>query len=66
MSPTQDRTGDRAVSRVDRVYEELQTAIISGELAPGTPLRHQELSDTYEVSLIPIREAIRSSRWNVW
>jgi DNA-binding GntR family transcriptional regulator len=41
------------------VYEKLQTAIISGELAPGTPLRHQELSEAYGVSLIPIREAIR-------
>jgi DNA-binding GntR family transcriptional regulator len=59
MPTTQDPSGDRAVSRVDRVYEELQAAIISGELAPGTPLRHQELSDTYGVSLIPIREAIR-------
>jgi DNA-binding GntR family transcriptional regulator len=59
MPQTQDSSGERAVSRVDRVYEELQAGIISGELAPGTPLRHQELSDTYGVSLIPIREAIR-------
>lgn len=59
MPPTQDRSDERAVSRVDRVYEELQAAIISGELAPGTPLRHQELSDAYGMSLIPIREAIR-------
>lgn len=59
MPPTQDQSGDRAVSRVDQVYEELQGAIISGELAPGTPLRHQELSNAYGVSLIPIREAIR-------
>ncbi|HSJ27503.1 MAG TPA: GntR family transcriptional regulator [Acidimicrobiia bacterium] len=59
MPPTQGQPGERAVSRVDRVYEELQAGIISGELAPGTPLRHQELSDAYGVSLIPIREAIR-------
>ena len=59
MPPPQDQSGERAVSRVDRVYEELQAAIISGEQAPGTPLRHQELSDAYGVSLIPIREAIR-------
>ena len=59
MAPTQDQSGERTVSLVDRVYEELQRAIISGELAPGTPLRHQELSTAYGVSLIPIREAIR-------
>lgn len=37
----------------------MQRDIISGELPPGTPLRHQELSTLYGVSLIPIREAIR-------
>lgn len=59
MPSNQDQGGERTLSRVDRVYEELQAGIISGELAPGTPLRHQELSDAYGVSLIPIREAIR-------
>jgi DNA-binding GntR family transcriptional regulator len=59
MARTQDQSGERAVSRVDRVYEELQAGIISGELVPGTPLRHQELSEAFGVSLIPIREAIR-------
>ena len=47
------------MSRVDRVYEQLQAAIIEGDLAPGTPLRHQDLSEAFGVSLIPIREAIR-------
>lgn len=59
MTPTQDPTGEPAVSRVDWVYGELQTAIITGVLTPGTQLRHQELSEAYGVSLIPIREAIR-------
>jgi DNA-binding GntR family transcriptional regulator len=46
-------------SRVDFVYRLLREAIIDGERAPGAPLLHQELADTYGVSLIPIREAIR-------
>lgn len=59
MSTARDHTGERTVSQVERVYDELQEAIVSGELAPSTPLRHQELSEAYGVSLIPIREAIR-------
>jgi DNA-binding GntR family transcriptional regulator len=46
-------------SRVDHVYRELRSAIIDGEYPPGAPLRHQDLTRVYGVSLIPIREAIR-------
>lgn len=59
MPPKQEQPERGAVSRVESVYEELRAAIISGELAPEAPLRHQELSTAYGVSLIPIREAIR-------
>lgn len=47
------------VSRVDRVYYDLREAIIDGDFPPGAPLRLQELTDEYGVSLIPIREALR-------
>lgn len=46
-------------SRVEAVYRDLRDAIIDGEYAPGSHLRLQELAATYEVSLIPVREAIR-------
>ncbi|MGA7273109.1 MAG: GntR family transcriptional regulator [Acidimicrobiia bacterium] len=46
-------------SRVDHVYRELRSAIIDGEYPPGAPLRHQDLTRVYGVSLIPIREAMR-------
>lgn len=44
---------------VDRVYSRTREAILEGEYAPGTPLRLQELADANEVSLIPVREALR-------
>lgn len=58
------RTADEAeppaaVTQVDRVYHRLREALIDGEYLPGTPLRPDRLSEIYEVSLIPIREALR-------
>ena len=47
------------LSRVDWVFTRLRRAIVDGELEPGAPLRHNELSQVFGVSLIPIREAIR-------
>ncbi len=46
-------------SRVDWVFGQLRRAIVNGEFEPGAPLRHNELSKVFGVSLIPIREAIR-------
>ena len=47
------------VTLVDRVYRQLREAVVNREYAPGTPLRPDRLSRTYDVSLIPIREALR-------
>lgn len=38
----------------------LKAAILSGALAPGTPLRQEELAAAFEMSRMPIREALRS------
>ena len=38
---------------------ELQDSILSGELAPGTPLRLEELADRLGMSISPVREAVR-------
>ena len=38
---------------------ELQEAILSGELAPGAPLRLEKLARTLDMSPMPVREAIR-------
>lgn len=37
----------------------LKAAIVSGELAPGTPLRQEELAAAFDMSRMPIREALR-------
>lgn len=44
---------------VDQVYGRTRAAILTGEYAPGMPLRLQELAEANAVSLIPVREALR-------
>ena len=59
-SPDRPPSSDRSpVSRVEEVYQRLREAIVDGDYPPGAPLRHQDLTDVFGVSLIPIREAIR-------
>lgn len=55
------RIGGRVVRKtaVELVVEELRSRILSGELAPGSPLRQEALADDLGVSRIPLREAIR-------
>jgi DNA-binding GntR family transcriptional regulator len=43
----------------ERAALELQEAILSGELAPGTPLRLEALARSLEMSPMPVREAVR-------
>jgi GntR family carbon starvation induced transcriptional regulator len=47
------------ITRVELVYRQLREALVNGEYAPGAPLRPDRLSRIYDVSLIPIREALR-------
>ena len=46
-------------SVVEQVYRTICDAIIDGSLAPGQPLKEQELQKHFGVSQAPIREAIR-------
>lgn len=43
----------------ERAVEELQEAILSGALPPGTPLRLEQLARSLEMSAMPVREAVR-------
>lgn len=43
----------------EAVYRELREAIIYGEYEPGTPLGEVELSERFQVSRTPVREALR-------
>lgn len=48
-----------AGSTVQRVYDDLRKRIITIQLPPDTTLARTELTETYEVSQTPIREAIQ-------
>ena len=57
---TSDSSADgEVVTRVELVYRQLREALVNGEYPPGAPLRPDRLSRIYDVSLIPIREALR-------
>lgn len=43
----------------DQVYEALRTAILTGELAGGSPLRVRDVAEMVGTSVMPVREAIR-------
>jgi DNA-binding GntR family transcriptional regulator len=48
-----------AGTKADDIALALEEAIVTGELAPGTVLRQEQLSERFAVSRTPIREALR-------
>lgn len=48
-----------ATTKADDVALELERAIVSGRIPPGTVLRQDALSEEYGVSRTPVREALR-------
>ena len=58
-STAEARTLTRA-SVVDALADELRSRILSGDLAPGAPLREEALSTTYDVSRHTLRAALRA------
>ena len=50
---------ESAGTKADEIALALEDAIISGELAPGTVLRQENLSERFQVSRTPVREALR-------
>ncbi|HSL64266.1 MAG TPA: GntR family transcriptional regulator [Gaiellaceae bacterium] len=52
-------SGTRPRTLAERAVADLQESILSGELAPGAPLRLEALAKALDMSPMPIREAIR-------
>src|SRR4051812_47931948 len=46
-------------TKADNIAVVIEEQIVSGELAPGTVLRQEQLSERFDVSRTPIREALR-------
>ena len=46
-------------TKADEIAVELEQAIVSGDLAPGTVLRQEDMSERFQVSRTPVREALR-------
>ncbi len=52
-------TISKASTLADDVFDRLRTAIVKGELAPGSKVNEPQLSKQYGISRGPLREAIR-------
>lgn len=59
LSQLVESAGPRYRTATEYVEATLREAILSGAIAPGTPLRQEELAATFKVSRMPIREALR-------
>ncbi|MDQ2102475.1 GntR family transcriptional regulator [Azospirillum isscasi] len=59
LSRLVSRTQPRYRTAAEFVETTLREAILTGVIAPGTPLRQEELADTFGVSRMPVREALR-------
>jgi len=43
----------------ERVYRQIREMILNGEMEPGQTITLQSLSDAFQVSAMPVREALR-------
>ena len=55
----QSRQTDPSTAAHDRVYRALRSAIMYGEMAPGTSLTLRGIGEQFDVSMTPAREAAR-------
>ena len=59
-------TLDARRTAADVVAEALRDAILGGELKDGERLNQAEIADEFEISRVPVREAIDRCRPRAW
>src|SRR6478735_7389624 len=59
MTVQAEPPGSSAGSSADTTRARIRELIISGDFAPGSRLRERELSQSLEVSRVPVREALQ-------
>ena len=55
----QSRSAEVASAAHDKIYRHLRSRIMHGELAPGVALTLRGIGKEYDVSMTPVREALR-------
>ena len=59
MHQSREAVIEPTANLVERVYLSTRALILNGTYAPSTPLRLSKLAEQNQVSLIPVREALR-------
>ena len=59
VGPISSLTDSEHGTKADEIALALEDAIVSGEIPPGAVLRQEQLSEQFEVSRTPVREALR-------
>ena len=57
--PTLNLSPVRIATISDTIYESLLESIVSGQIPPGMPLTMQGLAEQFDVSLMPVRDALK-------
>jgi DNA-binding GntR family transcriptional regulator len=58
-SPEADPAGPKRERLVDQAYRQIRDAIVALRLQPGAPLDEKALSDSLDLGLTPIRDALK-------
>ena len=59
LSNQVSKTSTSPTTLADNVFDQMRTAIVKGELTPGSKINEPQLSRQYGISRGPLREAIR-------
>ncbi|KZL18240.1 HTH-type transcriptional repressor CsiR [Pseudovibrio axinellae] len=57
-APVTAQNAPSSASLIDRAYAHLRTAILSGQLEPGSKLRIREMCSSFDIGPTPVREAL--------